>query len=118
MHEMSIVKRFMNIAIHKAQLNHLSQIHAIVLQVGEMNDLDSFYLQKYFMIASQGTILQNAELIIETVPMKVICQDCHTLYNPMYTPKRLCPVCQSGNCHILAGRDIFVKEIQVEKTPF
>lgn len=115
MHEMSIVKRFMNIAINTAQENNITKVKSVVLQVGEMTDLVPHYLQKYYQICAEGTLLEGSELEIEMVPFKVLCNDCGETYFPMHTENRLCPKCHSGNCHILEGRDVTVKEIKIEE---
>ena len=113
MHEMSIVKRFMNIALDQLiqQGKENETIESVTLEVGEMTDLVPHYLQKYYEIASKGTPLEASKLIIEMIPMKVKCLDCGCEYNPMKTPDRLCPDCNSGNCHLLQGRDVSVSSI-------
>ncbi|MCR5319805.1 MAG: hydrogenase maturation nickel metallochaperone HypA, partial [Lachnospiraceae bacterium] len=39
MHELSIVKRFMNIALEEAEKSKIDRITALTLQVGEMTDV-------------------------------------------------------------------------------
>ncbi len=110
---MSIVKRFMNIALTQleTQGKENETVEAVTLEVGEMTDLVPHYLQKYYEIASKGTPLEASKLIIQMVPMKVKCLDCGSEYNPMETKDRLCPECGSGNCHLLQGRDVSVSSI-------
>lgn len=114
MHEMSIVRRFMNIAIDTASQNHVTHVKSVVLQVGEMTDLVPHYLQKYYKIASEGTILEGSDLEVEMVPLRVSCNSCGEVYEPMRTPDRLCPKCHSGECHILSGRDVTVAQLKVD----
>ena len=115
MHELSIVKRFMNIAISSIPEGNTAKIKSVVIDVGEMTDLVPHYLSKYYELSSKDTILDGSELIIHPVPMKVLCNTCGSTYNHMLTPDRLCPDCGSGDCHLLEGRDVTVSEIRLEE---
>ena len=115
MHEMSIVKRFMNIALEQIKQQKLENesVESLTLEVGEMTDLVPHYLEKYYEIASKGTPLEASKLVIEPVPMLVRCLSCRTEYNPTRTKDRLCPNCGSGECHLLQGREVNVKSISL-----
>lgn len=115
MHEMSFVTRFVNQAIASAEKNQAKKVTRVVVQVGEMTGILPEYLHKYFPIATKDTILQDAILETESIRLKVSCNKCKTIYYPKETPDMLCPSCQSGECHILEGKDMFLKEIEIEK---
>ncbi|MBE5854385.1 MAG: hydrogenase maturation nickel metallochaperone HypA [Lachnospiraceae bacterium] len=114
MHELSIVKRFMNIALEEAEKRKIDRITALTLQVGEMTDVLPEYLHKYYDMCAEGTVLEGSKLIIEPVPMKVKCLSCGHEYNPMKTKDRVCDACGSGECKLLEGRDITVKALSYE----
>lgn len=116
MHELSIVKRFMNIAISSIPEGNTAKVKSVTIDVGEMTDLVPRYLTKYYDLSSKDTILEGSELIIHSVPMKVLCHSCGCTYNPMLSPRRLCPECGSGDCHLLEGRDVSVSEITLEES--
>ncbi|MCR5716893.1 MAG: hydrogenase maturation nickel metallochaperone HypA, partial [Lachnospiraceae bacterium] len=96
MHELSIVKRFMNIALSSLENEPDVRVRQLILDVGEMSGTEPEYLQKYYESCVRGTQLEGSTLVIRPVPMKVQCQSCGTIYNPKLTPERLCPTCKSG----------------------
>ncbi len=116
MHELSIVKRFMNIALSAIEDQPSVTVRELILDVGEMSGTEDEYLLRYYDTCTLDTRLEGSKLTIRKVPMKVECNDCHTIYNPKLTPERLCPTCHSGDCHLLEGRDIKVAELIVDES--
>ncbi|NHJ83884.1 MAG: hydrogenase maturation nickel metallochaperone HypA [Asgard group archaeon] len=125
MHEFStavgIVDTVTTVAIqHKAK-----KIKKVELVVGEFSMLNHDQLKFSFEIASEGTLAEGAELIIEAQRGEIECQDCK--YKGVIEKQQdvdhfivdlvnifECPKCKSNNTKISGGRDIYVKNIEVE----
>ena len=114
MHEMSYVVRFVNLAIQTAEANQAKSVKKITVQVGEMTDVEPYYLKAYYPEAVKNTILEGSELEIETVQAKVYCNECKKEYHPSKENHYLCPECGSGNGRILEGRAVVLKNVEIE----
>ena len=79
-----------------------------------------------FEIASEGTLAEGAELIIEEQKGQIDCQECK-YSGPVQEQKKEvdhfvvdltnifeCPKCHSNKTKISGGRDIYVNNIEVE----
>ena len=114
MHEMSYVVRFVNLAIRTAEENKADKVHSITVQVGEMTDIEPYYLEHYYPAAVKGTILEGSDLHIESVPARILCNGCGRAYHPSRDHAYLCPFCGSGNGRILEGRSVVLKNVEIE----
>lgn len=114
MHEMSYVVRFVNLAIETAKKNDARAVHSITVQVGEMTDIEPYYLRHYYPTAVKDTILEGSVLHVERVPAKILCNECGREYHPSRDNYYLCPDCSSGNGRVLEGRSIELKNIEIE----
>ena len=95
-----------------AKESNIDKIAEIVFEVGEGSGIVIDYLEKVFPIATKDTILDGAELIIETIPGIAMCLDCFEIYNVVEN-KGACPECGSKMKEILSGMEFNIKEIHV-----
>jgi len=114
MHEMSYVVRFVNLAIETAEKNDAKAVHSITVQVGEMTDIEPYYLKHYYPNAVKGTILEGSVLHVETVPAKILCNKCGEEYHPSRDNYYMCPFCSSADGRILEGRSVELINIEIE----
>lgn len=126
MHELSTAINIVNTITDVAKQNKATKIKKVELVVGEFSMLQHDQLLFSFEIASEGTLAQEAEVLIETQHGEITCQDCG--YNGVagQANKELdhfevdlmnifqCPKCKSNKTKISGGRDIYVKNIEIE----
>lgn len=126
LHEYSTAVGIVQTAIDVAKKNNATSIKKIELSVGEFTMLNSDQLTFAFEIAAEGTMAEKAELQIETQKGKIKCEECgfkgpihqstegldHFLVNLQNIFE--CPKCHSNRTKIVGGRDVFVKNIEVE----
>ena len=112
MHEMSYVVRFVNQAIDSLK-DEPGKPSKVCVSVGEMTDVLPEYLHKYYPQAVKGTILEESELEVEMVPVRVECAGCGSEYHPCRENKYLCPSCGDGNGRVISGRDVVLERVEV-----
>jgi hydrogenase nickel incorporation protein HypA/HybF len=110
MHELSIAANIIEIAEEFAAGHKGAQIRKVELVVGKLSGIVRDSLDFAMEIAVKNTILENAEILIEEVDGKSVCNKCHTEYinNDWYTP---CPSCGALDFEITAGKELRVKSI-------
>ena len=115
MHEMSYIARMVSLAEDVAHENNAKAVESIVVEIGQSSGVMPYYMQKYFPEASKGTIIDGAELICEEVPVKAFCEECNNEYHPSRENDYLCPLCGGRRAHIIAGRDVVLKNVIIKE---
>lgn len=126
MHEFSTAVGIVETITKVAKENKATRIKKVELVVGEFSMLNTEQLKFAFEIAAEGTLAEKADLIIEAQKGEIDCKDCG-FKGPVETQKKdvdhfvvdlvnifECPKCKSNNTKISGGRDIYVKNIEVE----
>ena len=113
MHEFSIIKNILELVEEAALKNNLKSVSRVVLKVGELRQIDSDYLKFAFESSTKNSIAEDAELIVEKVPIKFHCDHCQfdfTVENQMFA----CSACGGESVHLISGKEIFLERIEGE----
>ena len=126
MHEFSTAVGIVDTVTGVARQHNATRIKKIELIVGQFSMLNHDQLKFSFEIASEGTLAEGAELIIEEQKGQIDCQECN-YSGPVQDQKKEvdhfvvdltnifeCPKCHSNKTKISGGRDIYVNNIEVE----
>jgi len=114
MHEMAIVDNLFKIINVKIKEHQIQKILKVKLKVGEMTAVEDITLTKCFEVYAQDTVVEGAELIIERVPLQGKCLDCTNVFR-VYNYKFQCPKCESRSVEIIAGRELYIENLEVEQ---
>lgn len=111
MHELSIAQSILSIAEKAAPSGGI--ITAVNIQVGELSSIEIDALKFAFDAIHNDTILQKAQLNIETIPGEAQCSDCNNIFHlPAFGHP--CPRCRGFSLKILRGREMKVTSLTVE----
>lgn len=113
MHEMGLMMSIIESVEESARQAGATSVIRIDLSVGEMTEAVGEALTFAFDALTEGTLCQGAQLDIEYIKPLSRCLDCgeefeHDRYH------MACPVCDSWNTTLLAGRDLYIKSIEVD----
>ena len=111
MHELSITQGIVDICLeHSAG----RRVGSVTLQIGELAGVVPEAVEFCFAAVTAGTLLEGARLIIELIPAKGHCLDCHAFFgrSTYFDP---CPICGGYRVDIQAGEELRVKELDVEE---
>ena len=114
MHELGIVFEIQKRVTAVAEENGLalSDIAQVVVEVGEASTIVPRYLKECWPAATDGTEMQDAELVVELLIAKVRCKQCGTVYEYLKNNKK-CPDCGAWECVMVTGQEFNIKEIAV-----
>jgi hydrogenase nickel incorporation protein HypA/HybF len=110
MHEFSVIQSIIDIATDSARLNHAVTISAVEVEVGQASGIVTEALEFAWESARKGTLLENADLVINSVPVRVLCRSCNHKYQPVDIFEA-CPSCGDINPEIISGRELRVTAI-------
>ncbi len=114
MHEISVVSNIIKIALKTAEENKLKVIEKIKIIVGSQHHLAPDLMEYAFTFFSENTIAEGAKLIIEKIPVIMICLDCKKEFkvqNQVY----ICPECSSVQLNMKSGRELIIENIEGER---
>ena len=111
MHELGIMYHIVEQVLKVVETNQVSEVEAIVLQVGELSSVVPRYLHACYPAAVDGTILEHTTLEVEILPANGLCASCGKVY-PILENSRVCPECHSEEFEILSGGEFYLKEIR------
>ena len=113
MHEIGIAESIVQIAEANARGHHAQAVRVIGLRLGTFTTIVPEALQFAFEVCRQGTLSENARLVIESVPMVTHCVVCAMSTQPV---KGVCLICERCGfpLEILAGEELQIDYIEVD----
>jgi len=113
MHELSIAMSIIEIAEENAKNANASVISEIELDIGTQSGVVMEALEFALESATKETMLENAEIKINTISAKSICPKCNNEFyiDDIYTP---CGECGNPFCDIIQGKELKVKSLKIE----
>jgi len=109
MHEIALVESIIDIVIAEMKKHNMTKVETIKLRIGEMSHVMPDALVFSFGVSSEGTLLEDAKLVIEIVPTKGRCKDCKKEFILKDTFD-ICPKCGGISYEIIAGKELEIAE--------
>lgn len=113
MHELPVTQSIVNICTEEAERINAKHVSKIILKVGELSGLVPDCIQYYFDIIADSTIVKGAELVIEKVPVKMVCNSCG-YEGKMNLDTFDCPKCRSKDVKTVGGREFYIDTMEVD----
>ena len=112
MHELSLLENVREIIEQQAINQNFTKVTCVTLDIGALSSVEPEAIRFGFDVVMQGSLAEQAELVIEQSPGIGICEKCRqqvtlsTLYQP-------CPLCEHFAVTILHGTDMKIKTLNV-----
>lgn len=115
------MQQIINTVLEEAKKYNAKKIYKIVLEIGELTFLGEEQLKFAFDILKEGTIAEEAELVIKKIKARIKCKcgyegyveygikdDFHLVF-----PIIKCPIC-NNEVEIVRGRECLIKKMEME----
>ncbi len=113
MHEMGIAEELVKIAMDAIPGDMTDpKVEILNLRIGKLASVVEHSLTFCFEIITKDTPLENARLVIESVPVKICCKVCHQEWE-VDSPMFKCPDCEIGEVEMICGREIEITSIEL-----
>lgn len=112
MHEYSVVQALINQCEEIAKENNAQKINKVVCKIGVMSGIEIHLLQVAFDTFKEGTMCENAELIINEQKLKLECKECGKVFE-MDEIRYYCPYCESLKVKVLDGEDMYLMSLEM-----
>ncbi len=112
MHEMGLAQNIYDIVLKTAEQNGVGKVLRINVRAGQLRGIVPEQLQFCFgFVAKESTMIEGAELVIETLPIKGKCKSCsHEFMVEEY--RFVCPECEHEDIDVLQGMELLVSNIE------
>jgi len=111
MHELGVLNSMVHTIENIIKEQHLTKVHKLVIEVGELSGIVPRYLEQCFPAATYKTFMEETQLELIIIPGIVKCRSCGRVFNAIYSDLS-CPNCSSLDMEILEGNDIIIKKIE------
>ncbi len=113
MHEFSVVQSLLGLVEQYAKESGAHAVTKVVVQIGVLSGIEPHLLEIAFNTFKEGTVAQDAELVMEIEPLRLVCQDCGGEFSKEEL-SAVCPRCGSLNTEITGGEDMYLKSLEME----
>ncbi|MFI5687968.1 hydrogenase maturation nickel metallochaperone HypA [Streptomyces sp. NPDC051636] len=115
MHEMSIALAVIEEVEEAAQrAGDVTAVRSVRLEVGELAGVVPDALSFSFEVASAGTVMEGADLVVDTLPGRARCGPCAHEWAVGMPPLLSCPRCDGATAELLSGRELRIADVRWE----
>lgn len=113
MHELWLCQSILEIIKQNTVKKEQCRVKKIILDIGQLAQVDKEALLFSFQVASQGTIAQHAVLQINEIPAQALCEACKAIV-PLKQYYDACLSCGSHSLKVVQGEELRVQSMVVE----
>ncbi len=114
MHELAICQSLMDQVESIARERDANSVTSITIGMGPLSGVEAQLLKNAYPIASAGTVAEDAELLIEHLPIKVRCSQCGSESDAQ--PNKLtCKQCGDWRTTLISGDEMMLMSVELEK---
>ncbi len=114
MHELAVCQGLMNQVVQVAAQHKARRVSRITLSVGPLSGIEAPQLKTAFTIARCGTVAADAELDIETPPVRVFCRACGR-ESEAQPNALLCATCGGWQVELRSGNEMILKSLELDR---
>jgi len=111
-HELSVCLALMSQVNRIAREHDARRVERILLNIGPLSGVEPALLRKAFPLAAAGTVAENAELMIEEMPVRVRCTICEA-ESEAAANRLLCAVCGDYRTRVVSGEEMTLTRLEL-----
>lgn len=114
MHELAVCQELMSQVWQIARRERASRVTSITLQIGALSGVEPRLLRDAFPIAAAGSVAQDAQLLIEDMPVEVQCSQCGAR-SQVQVNRLVCGACGDYRTRLVSGEEMLLKSLELER---
>ena len=112
MHELSICQSMLRQIENLVEEKGARGVHSVRVQIGPLSGVESELLAQAFPVAVAGSVAQGAALIMETMPIRVRCQQCGA-ESEAKTNQLICGHCGDWRTTLISGDEMLLTSLEL-----
>lgn len=113
-HELSLSYALVDSVLDSLSHLRVRRVESVKLLIGELSGVAVEAFRFSFPIAATGTLLESAELRIETDPVSVYCQMCGKTGRLASIQRFCCPSCGAPTADLRGGEHCLIQSIEAD----
>jgi hydrogenase nickel incorporation protein HypA/HybF len=115
MHELSIAMNIVEMALEEAERHGSVQVQAVYLRLGQLSGVVKEALLASYEMACEKTSLEGSKLLIEEIPVEVMCPQCNAPRLVRSIQWFSCPECGAPTPTVLRGKELEVVALEISE---
>ena len=112
MHELYVCQALIDQVDAIARDKNANRVETIYLGIGPLSGVEPRLLEQAFFIARAGTVADDAELVITSLPIRVSCHQCGHVTDAL--PARLvCGDCGHWHTQLISGDEMQLERVEL-----
>jgi hydrogenase nickel incorporation protein HypA/HybF len=112
-HELSLCEDLMNQVMTIAKTHHSKKVVCIIVRIGPLSGIEPLLLKTAFSISCAGTLAEEADFLMETLPIRVLCNTCEA-ESEVAMNNLVCGSCGAYNTKLLSGDELILARVELE----
>jgi hydrogenase nickel incorporation protein HypA/HybF len=112
-HELSIALSIVEGAEEEVARQGGGRVSAVFLRLGPLSGVVADALLFSYPMACAGTVLENSELRIEEIPVRIYCEACDRDGEPKDYRILRCPFCDAPSGRVLQGNELELTALEL-----
>lgn len=113
MHELSVCQALLEQVAGVALERGSSRVSMVTVRLGPLSGVEPWLLKQAFTLARAGGVASDAELVIETDPVRIYCTACSREHETEANRIR-CPDCGCNRVRLLGGDALILASVALE----
>lgn len=113
MHELSVALSIIEIVEKEAKRENADKVVKLELDIGLLAGIEFDSLDFSLNMAKNGTIMENAEIVVNKIEAKAVCANCKETFI-VKNHFEECPSCCEYQNEIIEGKDLKVKSLVID----
>lgn len=113
MHELSLCEDLLDQVKAIAEAHHAEKVVSITVRIGPLSGVEPLLLESAFSIGCVGTVAEQAELVLENQPIKVVCNEC-AIESEATANNLVCRSCGGYDTRLLSGDELILARVELE----
>lgn len=113
MHELSVCQALVRQVEEVARRHGAKRVKAIHLDIGPLSGVEPELLHRAYDVAACGTCAEGARLNIETLPLRVRCEECGAETTAAIN-RLLCGRCGTWRTQLVSGDEMLLRSLDLD----
>jgi hydrogenase nickel incorporation protein HypA/HybF len=114
MHELSIALSIVDMASEEATRRGATRVDAVHMRIGELSGVVPRALRASYDLACEATVLAGSRLLIEEIPVRILCGACGEPRAIESLQSFTCTICGTPGANVVQGREIEVIALELQ----